>query len=310
MLQSAKKTTPEQGKPQRPPASAFLCIDSEDRYGPATLVEKFVGLTDNPGNDFIVSKKQPLLYGIFHRVAMTQLQMQYRVPTIVPNVNDQFVIEQTATQNDYLINLPAGFYSATTLAAAIQTAVLAIPANPFTGFTCVYNPLVGGLVMSTTGVTFQLPTSPGGLAPFTDAQQTRWLRTLNTIGANNSSSGWASTQQVLGTPQLLFTRYIDITSSRLAKFQRVKDADTLTTNKTNHVCRVYLTAPNTRSDPTAVAGPLDICIDPNTPKHSMWSIDEAIYELDFQLWDEFGQPLFWSNFANTEFQMTLMASET
>jgi hypothetical protein len=145
--------------------------------------------------------------------------------------------------------------------------------------------------------------------PFTDAQQSVWSRTLVTLGANQTNTVGSNTQ-FLGSPQLLFTKYVDIVSERLAKFQRVKDADTLLTNKTNHVWRVYTTAPSTRVDPTSTPGPFDICIDPNTPKHSMWSIDEAIYELDFKLYDEWGQLLPWTPEYNTEFQLTLLASET
>lgn len=293
---------------QRPPASALLCIDSEDRY--SSLEDKYQNAAANPGNDFRVQKGQPLLYGIFHRVGMVQLQLNYRVPTIVAGVNDTFVIYDSAGNDYYQVTLPEGYYTATSLAAAIQAGVLAIPANPFTGFTCVYTALNGGFVCQTTAVNFAFSTqfNPG---PVTDAQLNVFRRAFQTIGASNSNTqAFAAATQILATPQLLFTKYIDITSDRLAKFQRVKDSDTLLTNKTNHIWRVYLTAPGTRVDPTASGGPFDLCVDPNTPKHSMWSIDEAIYELDFRLYDDAGRLLFWTPEYNTEFQITLLASET
>jgi hypothetical protein len=77
------------------------------------------------------------------------------------------------------------------------------------------------------------------------------------------------------------------------------------------IARIYLTALNTRVDPnTSGGGPFDICWSPQAPKHMMWSPDEAISELDFRLYDEFGQLLPWSPLFNTEFQMTILASET
>lgn len=295
----------EKATTQRPPASALLCIDSEDRF--TAIEDRFLPATAiYPANDFRIQKSQPLLYGNFKRVAMTQIQVQYRVPTIVANVNDQFIIENDLNQDQYPISLEPGYHSAQDLASLVKTAVLAIPGNPFATFDCSYNVVSAGLRM-TCPTPFAL--KPNLSTPFTDAQKNIWSRTLVTLGANYGNT-LGGTSQYLGSPQLIFTRFIDITSSRLAKFQRVKDADTIQTNKSNHVCRVYLTAPNTRVDPTATPGPFDICIDPNTPKHSMWSIDEAIYELDFQMYDEYGQPLFWSPTYNTEFQLTLLASES
>ena len=290
------------GVPQRPPASAWVNIDSEDRY--KELFNQIYNPT--PANDFRIQKAQPLLYGIFKRVGVSQIQLQYRVPTIVAGVNDTFVLWDSTNNDYYQVTLDPGFYSATTLAAEIQTKVLAIPANPFTAFTCVYNTFAGGLAMTNTAVDMALSATynPG---PLTATQLTLFERTLETLGGFIQPPALAF---ATGTPKLLYTRYIDIVSDRLAKFQRVKDADTLPTNKSNIVARVYLTAPNTRVDPSASGGPFDLTWDPNTPKHSMWSMDEAIYELDFRLYDERGDLLYWTPGFNTEFQVSILASET
>ena len=303
---------PEHGIPQRPPASALLCIDSEDRYANGQdeltvgVFNRLNNAAANPGNDFSIQKRQPLLYGIFKRVGMVQLQMQYRVPTIVENGNDVFILDISGV-GDVNVVLPQGYYTATTLAAAVQSAVLALPGTPIPGFTCTYSALYGGLVCAQGAGTVQFRFAD---VLSTDPDVYIVNRALLTLGVQQSNLTTYATTQFLGTPSLLYTRYIDIVSQRLAKFQRVKDADTLSTNKSNILTRVYLTAPNTRSDPSTTCGPLDICVDPNTAKHSMWSPSEAIYELDFQLYDEYGQKLFWSPEYNTEFQLTLLASET
>ena len=292
----------------RPPASAFLCIDSQDRYSNGqidTVTGLFNLLTAPeiaPGNSFNIQKNQPLLYGLFKRVGLTQIQLQYRVPTIVTGKNDTFILDISGGAPVPIV-LDAGYYTATTLAAQIQTKVLAAPGTPIPGFTCVYSAQAGGFVMAQGAGTVQFQL--GVVVP----PEIPDLRALITIGAQQANFQYATTQ-TLGTPTLLYTRFVDIVSQRLAKFQRVKDADTLKTNKTNILTRVYITAPNTRSDPATTCGPLDICVDPNTPKHSMWSSDEAIYELDFQLYDEYGDLLYWTPQYNTEFQMTLLASET
>lgn len=289
------------GVPQRPTASAWLNIDSEDRY--TDINQKIQNPI--PANDFRIQKKQALLYGIFKRVGVSQIQLQYRVPSIVTGQNDTFLLYDQTNNDYYPVTIPEGFYSATTLAAAIQMAVLAIPMNPFTAFTCVYSTLFGGFLMTNSAVDMALRYQPG--TPASDANINLWRRTWETLGAcfQDASGSFAT-----GTPQLLYTKYIDIVSDRLAKFQRVKDADTLITNKTNIVARIYLTAPNTRVDPSASGGPFDLTWDPNTPKHSTWSTEEAIYELDFRMYDERGELLYWTECSNTEFQISILASET
>ena len=295
--------TEHPGIPQRPPASAWLNIDSEDRY--TSLYAKYNAPI--PANDFRIQKSQPLLYGIFKRVGVSQIQLQYRVPTIVPGRNDTFVLHDVTNDDYYQVVLAPGFYTATTLAAAVQAQVLAIPANPFTAFTCVYSALVGGFIFSNTAVDMELSVvyNPG---PLTEEELLNFQRTYDTLGGAPDVP--AAQSFITGAPKLLYTRFIDIVSDRLAKFQRVKDADTLLTNKTSIVARIFLTAPNTRVDPTASGGPFDLTWDPNTPKHSSWSTDEAIYELDFRMYDEYGELLYWTPKFNTEFQASMLASET
>lgn len=293
--------TEHPGVPQRPTASAWLNIDSEDRY--ASRSEKV--LNPVPANDFRIQKAQPLLYGIFKRVGVSQIQLQYRVPTIVANDNNYFALKDVSNNVSYVYSLVEGYYSADSLAAAIQASVLGAPGNPFTGFTCVYSDLNGGFEMTNTALDFALVPSAPSVPSYVN---TYLLRTYDTLGGYSPSNDPKTF--FTGTPQLLYTRYIDIVSDRLAKFQRVKDADTLITNKTNIVARVYLTAPNTRVDPAVYGGPFDLTWDPNTPKHSTWSVDEAIYELDFRMYDERGELLYWDPTHNTEFQVSMLASET
>lgn len=295
------------GVPQRPPASAHLLIDSLDRYD--TIRDVALKNPNNPGNNFTVSKKVALLYGYFTRLGITQIQLQYRVPTIVAGVNDTFLIYDSDNQDYYPVTLTPGYYTAALLAAAVQAEVLALPGTPFPAFTCTYSPALGGLGMACPTVNFSLATESG--APATETQLRIWERTFNTLGGSIlNTQQYAGNAQVTNTPQLLYTRWIDIVSDRLTKFQRVKDADTLLTNKTNIVARVYLTAPNTRVDPSASGGPFDLTWDPNTAKHIKWSPNEAVHELDFRLYDEYGELLYWAPDADTEFQLTIVASET
>ena len=295
------------GVPQRPPASAELVMDSLDRY-----TDPFERLTGQiPANDFTISRNQALLYGYFTRLAITQILLEYRIPTITPR-NNTLVLTTSPAQNIYTVTLPEGFYSATSLAAAIEQAVLALPGNPFAGFTATAGNDFGGITLDSPGVQFIVD------AQYNNVPEDIYnaSRTAITVGATPANLTTAANTQVLGAPQLTYTRYIDLVSDRMTKFQRVKDATTkFPKNQTSIIARMYLTPPNQSNQITATAGigsvPFDICIDYNTPKHIKWSPDEAVNELDFRLYDEYGDLLYWDkDLAPTEFQLTVLASET
>jgi hypothetical protein len=49
--------------------------------------------------------------------------------------------------------------------------------------------------------------------------------------------------------------------------------------------------------------------DLNTPKVIRWNKDEALNSVDFQLFDYYGDRIYWTWENNTEFQMTLVCQE-
>jgi hypothetical protein len=117
---------------------------------------------------------------------------------------------------------------------------------------------------------------------------------------------------------MLATRYIDLCSSYLTKYQRVKDVTTLPSHTiSNVIARIYPTAPNTRvplaNDGSIGSQPFSLCIDYNTPKHIRWSPDEGVSNFDLQLRDEYGDliPFDVTNGAyGCEYQLTILASES
>ena len=118
-------------------------------------------------------------------------------------------------------------------------------------------------------------------------------------------------QQTFGfTTNLSFTNYIDIVSHSLSKYSRVKDAMTREFNGQNDVlARVYLTPYNTQERFVGTA-PFTFSVDYTTPKYIRWNPDEYINNFDIQLFDEYGEELYWDELYDTEFQLTVSASET
>lgn len=306
------------GVTQRPPAYAELLVDSMDRY--ATGSPPFA-LNVTSSSDWQTNFQQNVLYGYFTRLAVTQIQFFWNLPTITVGYNDsaRFIYQNfpnppVAAQ----LNIPQGYYTPTTLATAIQAALIAVSAAP--GFTCIYNDDNGA---------FQIDCGAGWVfgwaVPAGQALDLIQARFLNTIGMQYYV-GFGGQNTLLGSPPtMLATRYIDICSATLTKYQRVKDSTTLQ-NPTisNIIARIYPTAPNTRASvadvvPTGSA-PFVLCIDYNTPKHIKWSPEEALSNFDLQLRDEYGQLIpFGVTDTNgdlvptpptCEYQLTLLASES
>ena len=292
------------GITQRPPAFAELLVDSLDRYPNGIPI----WANQTTSSDWRTNFQQNVLYGYFTRLAITQIQFFWNLPTIIGGYNDEFSVTVVGTgAGNYTININQEFYTPDGLAAAIQAAL--VLAAPAANFTCVFVPQDRAFNIQTgAGSTFQLN------APVGNAQN----RCFITCGFFPNA---VTNDQVFGIPTMLASRFIDIVSANLTKYQRVKDSTTLQSPTiSNIIARVYPAAPNTRVpllDQTALrdsdsigSNPFVLCIDYNTPKHIKWSPDEALANFDLQLRDDFGELVPWSPSAGCEYQLTILASES
>jgi hypothetical protein len=128
---------------------------------------------------------------------------------------------------------------------------------------------------------------------------------------------------------MLYTDYVDIRSPTLTKYKRVKDTNSTAAANQDIIARVYLTGNNTATDPgtnsstanlnAIVSGdttrvPMTylpiINVSWITPNFNKWSVEEALSSIDFELFDMYGNSLYWNPDWNTEFQCTLTVSET
>jgi len=348
----------KEGKPQRDPARAELHIDSLDRFhtnspvmpaGVATQqLAKLIGPTrtaqvnynaSGPGltvANFVVSGQTPrnLIYGYFERMALTQMQFFFRCPTIISGSDWQFgngtiylTYYQAAGANTFTraFVIPTGNYSPTSLAAYMQTAIRAWPGLTPTAFTVTFTN--GIFTFATNVANDTIGVTPyGATAIGTD-------QTLNTLsyrtaklfgfGSEAYTTGVGGSGTIFGrTPNMLYTDYVDVCSSALTKYKRVKDTNSTDAARQDVVCRIYLTANNACTDPATNSVVANTGTNPPfinmpiintswaTPNYNKWSVEEALSGIDFQLFDMYGNPLFWSSVYNTEFQCTLTVSET
>jgi hypothetical protein len=207
------------------------------------------------------------------------------------------------------VTITQGFYTPTTLATAIQLAWRA--ATSSTTFTCQWNTATNPNVFTFTDTSaffFGFPQDPTSKAP--PNVQTRFF---STIGGVPSMFLPAALVKTSGIPTMQFTRWVDICSSGLTKFQRVKDSTTLPTDGyTTTLARLYLTPPGNPPVATAsVAGtPGTWTVDFQTPKYIKWDVKEVLSNFDLQLRDEYGALLWWSPQYSSEYAFTLLASES
>jgi len=293
----------------RLPAYAELLIDSLDRF---TNGFPDVGTLDVPTSSRWTTRiNNYVLNGYFTRLAVTQIQFQWNLPTIIPGYNDFFEIDvETGPDTGPLVITLTGdvYYTPTELAAEIEDQLQAAASG--SGFTCVFSEGVFKIEATEAWQIINISGNEGDLTP---------LRCRMTLGFLADASLAASDSYYGTVPTMLPTRYIDIISAYIAKFQDVKDSSTSQTlNWQNKIARVYAVPPSNRIEIAADAGPSKnpyiMTIDFATPKQIMWSPDEALNNFTLELRDEFGQYVPYkvdgTNGYGCEYCMTMLASET
>jgi hypothetical protein len=312
-------------------ANAILAISSTDRY--ITVIN---GRGDRPitstleseyqnslpfSNDFSISPPRALINGYISKMIVSQIQLQYNVPTIQANNNDSlFVkIELAPGAGVYglaILEFPYGFFTPYELAILLEIQLNARVGDGF--FTVTYNqgdPLtegspdyipyppgyfsyVGFKIESNNNRLIYIPNTIE-LAAIASGSQTLiniHLKAARLFGFNVLNSHGNYTQRSWTIPQFLPTPYIDIYSDALTNYQKLKDGDSSTSSRKGLISRLYLANANSIQSTTASGAlgtaPFVACYDFNTPKVIGWSPDTAVNSLDFQLRDCYGELLF------------------
>jgi hypothetical protein len=269
-------------------------------------------------NNFTISSPGALIYGYINRIAVSQIQVQYNIPTICFNRNDTLAIFSLTTGVE-LVQIPFGFYTPDELATAMTALFAATPALVPLGLDVQYNLRTGFTFTSQTNIDFAFPT-PELLLGSNISQNTinTILKTYKVFGMNVDNSEIAGlltdVQISFEYPNFMYTPYIDIYSDILTNYQTVKDTNTSVEKPKGLVARIYLSgvgSPVIQTETSALGStPFIMTADLNTPKIIQWSPDVAVPSIDFQLRDCYGDliPGDLERYP-TEFQMTLLCIE-
>ena len=297
----------------RNPSSAVFGISSIDRYRTLQAGEK------NPANpaqltspyDFTIETAgQPFMTGFFTRLALTEIRFPWTIPTITArNELITIVYDDGTGPVSYPLTIPSGWYTPTTLAAALETQIITATGNA--GFTVSYNATYDFTAASNNAETFyfkRLATNSAGPNAITVFEMMAW-----------DNNQLLATSQVSGTVvNLLSTQFVDIVCDNLTLNQSLKDSDS-GTNSRDVLCRVYLTPEGFNGDPTLLGTvPHTIQRQFCFPKQIKWTANQSIANMRFQVYDDQGYILTTGEAAATgnlmdynqgNWNMTLLVSE-
>ena len=295
----------------------------------------------------LLQTSRNLLYGYFSRIALTQFQLNYNVPTIVTGYNDTlaFTANATGVAPQY-VTLREGYYTPDQLAAEIQTAIRGSGGNPLPAFTCTapQNPASTGLVASSgnnistyfqfasgagTTMKFILGYDTAGSGAISLPLQERVAKLSRMLGLNKACYGYTEAQDPLalpptawtaakgGIPNLMPTDYVDVVSKALSNYKDNKDENSSQQAPSCVLGRIWLTEGQSA---TSVANgwpqaslqgqsPQVFVKDWYNPNWSQWSPNQSVSSVDITLLDMWGQPLYWSSTYPTEWSATITATE-
>lgn len=324
----------------RQPKTAELHLDSLDRYtvndipipaantsgadqNTAKLFGPIFSVTpETSTNNCVIQTKRNLLYGYFSRVALTQFNLNYYVPTVVTGYNDKFSLVISGGTGTVYYTIPQGYYTATTLATTLQVLLRATAGNPIptaivlppsTNTTVITNNVFPGFSIS-SGNSLTLTFNPG-VTGQTVSDANNYGRVWRMLGVYDQVPFVTAR---LGVPNLKPTDYVDIVSQALTNYKDTKDANSSVQSPGSVLGRIWLnesfvnnqTASGGYPDPNLLGNaPLTLTKSWISPNWGQWSPNQAINTVDITLLDMWGNPLFWSPQYQTEWSATLTVTE-
>jgi hypothetical protein len=314
---------------QRPPSSAILAIDSEDRF--KDYASKRANISTSSPYNFTIQKSESIMNGFFERLGVTEVVFPWTIPNI-HDLCDTINISYGVSPGPYAtaqITIDQGFYTPSELAAALETAIQAAAIPTFTMTYGTFTPAPGSVFplpvfQYDTGAATQISFSPlpaGSLVNGKTIEPTT-KQLFDVLGFSARNSGF-ETESWGNTTYAQSIRYIDIVCSQLTYNQSLRDTMSQQTAR-DTLCRLYISSDATPANVDATssdftpAGTVPFTINRQfaTPKYIQWIPNQPVGgSLKFEVFDDTGRPL--SDYTTagneiyqgTDWSMTLLVSE-
>lgn len=210
--------------------------------------------------------------GIF-RLALSSVELWYDTPNVNAR-NQTFVV--TILGNSQTITVPTGYYTSySSMATALQTA-MRVPGGAFAGINVTVNALTNQFeVENAAAFTITATNKHTGIFGFFP-------------GTKDAVFGGGVYTYVTKAATLLYTRYVDITSTALTKYNK-SDQSANEIQRANTLVRArFLSSIGTE-------GPGPIGFGTPEPKLIKFSQNTDVGYIDITLYDEFGDVLFYDD---------------
>ena len=307
-----------------PRPNANMVLNCRDRNTPTAA---------NYNSAVYSQTNQNILQGQVYCISVSEVNFPYDIPNIQSGLNF-FFLDVNGFSIPGLpleIVITPGFYTGTELAAEINDVIdaagAALPA-PYT-LTAAQMPTVA-FDDTTNRFTFTGPTAPLNpqyndwflVSPYTfpfgvSVTPNNLGKDILSImgflqGQGNTFSALAplNTLQAAQAAPLAFTQYIDICSPQLCKFQYFRDGSTTNlARRSDIICRLYIVnnLAIAAGDPDGTR-PFVINRQFRNPRVMRWTADNAVGQIDINLYDDVGQPL-QITWLPRPYQITFLAYE-
>jgi hypothetical protein len=262
-------------------SEAFILLDSADRPD------------GQPLNNFQLAVGRIISPGYFTRLALVTLDFQLAIPNVNP-MNNTLVLSNGLS--NVTITVPVGFYNTAEMESQLNTSLNTWGLGGT--FTVTRDAKTLYFIITNSTTPFKIvPGSPG-----TDLSAMLGLD-INTTLALTQNGGYNN---------MMYTRYIDITSKCLTAFQKVQDTGS-DFGSTNIIIRAYISGPNGIPRTDANMGwtrTTFLSFDLVNPKWMNWvNSGQMISNIDFQLYDENSRLLYLPP-GYPDFTMNFLVSET
>ena len=312
-----------------PRPNASIVLSSRDRNTPTPR---------NYNSAAFSQTNQNIVQGQIYSIAVSEVNFPYDIPNIQAGFNTFAVLGDDFPPDTFITVVP-GFYTGTELAAAINAGFAVFAAAE--GLVVADMPTFS---YDTTRNIFEIaaPLTPNKVVIFNSAftfpgnpPATVYPLPTNKLGKDIFSimgflpsqgdpapndalivSSYAAPGQ--GPPlvfsaqsaPLVFTEYIDICSPQLCKFQYFRDGSTTNlARRADVICRLFI-ANNVALAVGDVDGTRPFLINRQyqNPRVMRWTADNAIGQIDINLYDDVGQPLL-TTWEPRPYQITFLAYE-